>query len=102
VFLLRLAFLEGVGRSDIIEGGQLARVYVFRNRLPMLHRDGWDGPRATSSTMPLAWFVWEREHRGPTELRRISWADKTTDAQPPVDDGFDIPGFLDRTRSVAS
>ena len=30
-FLLRLAFLEGVGRSDIIEGGQLARVYVFRN-----------------------------------------------------------------------
>src|SRR5262245_30949115 len=23
--------------------GQLARVYVFRNRLPMLHRNGWDG-----------------------------------------------------------
>ena len=32
-FLLRLAFLEGVGRSDIIEGGQLARVYVFRESI---------------------------------------------------------------------
>ena len=39
VFLLRLAFLEGVGRSDVIDGGQLARVYVFRNRLPMMDRE---------------------------------------------------------------
>jgi len=73
IFLLRLAYVEGTGRADILDGGQLARVYVFRNRLPMLHRDGWTGPRTNSSMMPLAWFVWDRHHRGPTELRRISW-----------------------------
>jgi hypothetical protein len=70
--LLRLAFLESVSRTPILDGGALARVYVFRNRLPMMHRDGWEGPRASSS-IPFAWFCWHREHAGPTELRRISW-----------------------------
>ena len=37
--LLRLAFLEvRVARRDILDGGLLARVHVFRNRLPMMHR----------------------------------------------------------------
>jgi hypothetical protein len=72
IFLLRLAFLESTGRSDILEDGQLARVYVFRNRLPMMHRDGWTGPRA-SSAIPFAWFCWNSAHRGPPELHRISW-----------------------------
>lgn len=31
--LLKLSFLEGVGRSDILDDGRLARVHVFRNRL---------------------------------------------------------------------
>lgn len=70
--LLRLAFLESERRSDILEGGSLSRVHVFRNRLPMMHRDGWTGPRNSSSTA-FAWFVWDREHNGPTELHRISW-----------------------------
>src|SRR5262245_31881179 len=69
VMLLRLAFLEGQGRSDILDGGQLARVYVFRNRLP---RNIWKGAEA-SSAMAFAWFSWNRNHRGPIELRRISW-----------------------------
>lgn len=72
VMLLRLPFLESVRRTEILEGGHLARVHVFRNRLPMMHRDGWQGPKNTSSTA-FAWFVWDRMHRGPTELRRISW-----------------------------
>jgi hypothetical protein len=72
VMLLRLAFLESERRRDILEDGQLARVHVFRNRLPMMHRDGWDGPRATSATA-FAWFVFYRDRTGPTELRRISW-----------------------------
>lgn len=70
--LLRLAFLESVRRTDILEGGQLARVHVFRNRLPMLHRDGWAGPRNSSATA-FAWFVWERDHKGPAILNRVSW-----------------------------
>jgi hypothetical protein len=72
VMLLRLAFLEGVGRSPILDNGKLARVYVFRNRLPMMHRTGWKGRRA-SSAMAFAWFVWEIAHNGHTEMRRISW-----------------------------
>lgn len=72
VMLLRLAFLESERRSPILDSGQLARVHVFRNRVPMMHRDGWEGKRATS-TMAFAWFVWDRAHQGPTELHRISW-----------------------------
>jgi hypothetical protein len=72
VMLLRLAFLEGQGRTPILDQGLLARVHVFRNRLPRMHRSGWDGPHASSS-IAFAWFVWDLAHRGPTELRRLSW-----------------------------
>lgn len=71
VMLLRLAFLESERRRDIIGPG-LARVHAFRNRLPMMHRDGWTGPKATSSTA-FAWFVWERDHTGPIEIHPVSW-----------------------------
>jgi hypothetical protein len=74
VMLLRLAFLESEKRRPILDSGLLARVYPFRNRLPMMHRDGWEGPKASSS-IAFAWFVWELGHKGPTELRRISWGD---------------------------
>lgn len=70
--LLRLAFLEGSGRSSILDTGLLARVHVFRNRLPMMHRHGWDGPQASSS-IAFAWFVWELNWNKSTELHRISW-----------------------------
>jgi len=72
VMLLRIQFIESERRSAILDGGLLARVYPFANRLPMMHRAGWEGPKATSA-MSFAWFVWEAGHRGPTELRRISW-----------------------------
>lgn len=49
-----------------------ARIHVFARRLPMMHRDGWDGPRA-GSQMNTAWFVWERDFRGPTVLNRVDW-----------------------------
>jgi hypothetical protein len=70
IMLLRLAFLESRRRSDLIDGGSLARVHVFQSRLPMMHRHGWSGPRASSS-IPFAWFVWDRAHHGKTELDRI-------------------------------
>jgi hypothetical protein len=72
IMLLRLAFIESSKRAPILDNGQLARVYPFRERLPMMHRHGWDGPTATSQT-PYAWFVFDRNHTGPTTLRRISW-----------------------------
>lgn len=83
--LLRLAFLEGSGRSDILDG-PLSRVHVFKNRLPMMHRDGWEGKRSTSA-IPFAWFIWDRSDgydgsiRGPAILRRISWASPASGGQ---------------------
>ena len=68
--LLRLAFYESECRTDILEQRGLARVHVFRKRLPMMHRAGWNGPLA-SSAIPFAWYCWNREHRGGTVFDRI-------------------------------
>lgn len=75
VMLLRLAFLESERRRPILDNGTLARVYVFRKRLPMMHRAGWEGKKGNSA-MAFAWFVWDWEHSGPAELRRLSWEEK--------------------------
>jgi hypothetical protein len=73
ILLLRLPFLEGQRKAcQAMDNGQLARVYVFRNRLPRMHRDGWNGPKVGNTTA-YAWFVFERDHCGPAEMHRISW-----------------------------
>lgn len=72
IMLARLALLESDRRTTILENGRLARVHVFRKRLPMMHRHGWEGNKV-SSAMAFAWFVWEGEWSKPTELRRLSW-----------------------------
>jgi hypothetical protein len=78
--LLRLSFLEsgnektkaGRARLFALDGGHLSRIHVFRNRLPMMHRDDWAGNRASNS-VAFAWFVWERGYTGKPEIDRISW-----------------------------
>ncbi len=70
--LLRLAFLESERRSPILDSGHLCRVHVFRKRLPMMHRAGWEGRKANSG-MAFAWFTFLRGYHGPIELRRVSW-----------------------------
>lgn len=72
IMLLRLAFLESERRRGILEDRGLARVHIFRRRLPMMHRDGWTGRKA-SSAIAFAWFVWDRDHTGLPTLNRISW-----------------------------
>ena len=72
IMLLRLAFLESRRRSALLDSGALARVHVFKDRLPMMHRNGWQGPRASSS-IAFAWFVFDRSHSGPAILQRLSW-----------------------------
>jgi hypothetical protein len=73
IMLLRLGFLESdTVRNDVMDGGALKAVYVFRNRIPMMHRDGWQGKISTSKT-PYAWFEWDRAHRGDAIVKRISW-----------------------------
>ena len=73
--LLRLMALEGAGRSDLIDG-HLVRVWAGIERLPMMHREGWEGAKLSNSGAPFAWFVFDREPRPsgiPIELRRMSW-----------------------------
>jgi hypothetical protein len=71
ILLARLMFMESERRTDLLEHRGLARVHVFRERLPMMHRDGWAGPKASSAT-PFAWFVWQRGYIGAPTLHRIS------------------------------
>jgi hypothetical protein len=68
--LLRLAFLESVRRSELLEHSGLRAVHVFRRRLPRMHRVGWTGPRASSS-VAFAWFCWSAGHIGPPIITRI-------------------------------
>lgn len=77
--LLNLNFLcgfEDPERCFAMDDNPPARVHVFTRRLPMMHRDGWDGPRAQSS-MNTGWFVWEADaagaYRGPTVINRVDW-----------------------------
>lgn len=76
VVLLRLASLEGAKRADLIDT-RLRRVWVGKERLPMMHRDGWEGAKIGNSGAPFAWFVFTAEPRGeaPIEVRRMSWRD---------------------------
>ena len=72
--LLRWAYAEGVGRSDIIDQ-HLSRVWLGRERLPMMHRDDWDGKKISAAAMPFAWFVFEQKPADPGAItfRRMSW-----------------------------
>jgi hypothetical protein len=65
IMLLRLAFLESERRWSILEGCALARVHVFRKRLPMMHRAGWES-RMANSGMAFGRFVWDLAHTDPT------------------------------------
>ncbi len=80
VALLRLSFLEagnekteaGRARLWVLDRGWLQKVLVFRQRLPFMHREGWQGNKSTSTT-PYAWFVFSGDHHGAAEIMRISW-----------------------------
>jgi hypothetical protein len=63
VILERIQFLESDERTDIIDGGRLARVLVFADRVPRMHRQDWTGKRSAAA-MCLAWFAFERGHQG--------------------------------------
>ncbi len=72
IFLLRLAFMESERRSWLLDQGWLARVWVFRKRLPMMHRGGWDGRKANSG-MAFAWFVFDKTKTQEAIIKRLSW-----------------------------
>ena len=85
IVLLRLMAQEGVDgkhkgsgvRSKLIDE-HLVRVWLGRERLPMMHREGWTGPKIKggNSGAPFAWFVFEARPHASDQgyvTRRISW-----------------------------
>ena len=79
--LLRLAFLEGGNlksykghcRRCILDGGHLAKVLLFRKRLPMMHREHYSGKKNSNSGMPFAWFVIDKTWNSDIIIKRIDW-----------------------------
>lgn len=79
--LLRLAFLEGGNlnsykgkcRRAVLDNGHLAKVLLFRKRLPMIHREGYTGKKNSNSGMPFAWFKFDLANQSPCQLERISY-----------------------------
>jgi len=67
--LLRLAFLESGRRyRTIFDTCPPSRVWVFSERMTIyLH----GATRAGSGSTAYAWYVWDKDHSGPTELRWI-------------------------------
>ena len=70
--LLPLGFLAGQRRMPWHRGSPLCRVHIASRRLPMMHRDGYDGPKATSG-VDHAWFIWDAAARVPHP--RVMWFD---------------------------
>lgn len=65
-FLLRLAFLEGANRAKtIFHRAPPSRVWVFSERITFYMKGA---TLAGSGTTAYAWYVWDKDHTGPTEL----------------------------------
>ncbi|MDP4891058.1 hypothetical protein [Cypionkella sp.] len=64
--LLRLAFLEGAGRQhSIFKKAPPSKVWVFSERITFYPKNV---VQKGSGTTAYAWFVWDRDHSGPTQL----------------------------------
>lgn len=80
-----LAGFEDPDRTYFMEECPPARIYINKHRLPMMHRDGWDGNKA-SSQMNTMWCVWEMQDDGTygttTIMKRVDFADFVPAAAP--------------------
>lgn len=70
--LLRTNFLESTARLPFFRRHQPARIWISSRRLPMMHRYGWDGPRAPSNTC-FAWFIWDASAEQKCILDWFDW-----------------------------
>ncbi|MDZ5252179.1 NAD(P)-dependent oxidoreductase [Clostridium sp. LIBA-8841] len=60
--LLRLTFLEGEGRRELLSSLPLKSIYVFSSRVTM-YPENEEKPK-NSGTTAYAWFVWEKGYVG--------------------------------------
>lgn len=75
--LLRVAFLEGL-RWERALRPHLARVHVFAPRLPMMHREGWDGPVNSNSGIAFGWFSFQRGWASKGGNPTVNWVNWKT------------------------
>jgi hypothetical protein len=75
-WLLRLNFLEAQCRMALWRDHPPSRIWISSRRLPMMHREGWNGRKA-SSNMTFAWFVWDHRDGSPRypTAPTIGWFD---------------------------
>lgn len=94
--LLRTNFLESTARLPFFRKHQPARIWISSRRLPMMHRHGWQGPRAPSNTC-FAWFVWDRSAKQKCVIDWFDWKHAT-----PLRGNADMfDDMSDRLRAVA-
>lgn len=94
--LLRLAFLESEGRMNWWPSVGLQRVHIIAERLPMMHRHNWDGPKLKQAGLCFAWFIFERgkPRRRSVPVRWVSW--KEAAKRYPEQDGDTPPTAKDQ------
>jgi hypothetical protein len=87
---------EDYDRNFVMSINPPTRVYLNIHRLPTMHRDGWEGNKA-SSQMNTAWFVWERNDDGSYgigenrfESIRVNYSDYETAAPLPPGAGGNV------------
>jgi hypothetical protein len=68
----RLQWLESKPRRRLFDGGKLARVYVFTNRVPFQRGRRVEPGESGGRMMAFAWFVFDHSHCGAPML---SWID---------------------------
>lgn len=63
--LLKIAFLEGVGRAELFATSPLARVHVFSQRLAFVPGGTAEARKLDGGgMMAFAWFVWQHGYEG--------------------------------------
>jgi hypothetical protein len=74
--LLRWQYAEGENKADVIDR-HLEHAWLGRERLPMMHRDGWEGKKLKKTATAFAWFRFARAPAMPGTFTttRISWED---------------------------
>jgi hypothetical protein len=85
--LLRTNSLESTARLQFFREHRPARIWISSRRLPMMHRHGWQGPRAPSNTC-FAWFIWDERSQ---QKCIVNWFDWKTITIRENDDLFGSP-----------
>ena len=85
LLLAPITRIESERRSKVLDSDSgFYRHMPFIERLPMLHRDGWQGNCSTSQ-QGFAWFHWRHGYRGKAMVERISWRRRPEQhAEPPM------------------